>query len=354
MNKIIKISMVVLLVSCLLLSFSLPVSAQDNDHIKIVIGFTINEGENGQKIPRGSTIRHLDNGETKVYNSQNLLILNTSDSDADLVATPEGPMKANHVYSVPSGTFVNHIGNIITFYKDDQLILTVIDKEPLKNEDIGTLQTLTIPKTGGWVECAIDTGWKPNDFIAYWHCPSSPPGNLPNIINFLFTGIMPNTGSSIIQPVLQWNQGGAPGWTGSSWYVWNGGSTHTIFTPVSVGDIIYGEMYCNGINNYWNIQFYDINTAISLNLYVNTNISVNPLIGNQVFTALESYNNLNGDIYNSDMPGDTTFSDISITRYGQPLNVQWNKRIYSNSHFKMTGLDVTWSGNTTVTLHTAN
>jgi len=336
-----------------LLSFSLPVGAEDIDYTKIANGITLNDGENGQKIPWGSTIHHFDNGETEVHNSNNKLILMTSDSDADLVATPGGFMKANHIYGVPSGTIIDHVGNIIKFYKDDQLILTVIDKESDKKENDVQKTTSILPNTGGWVECAKDTGRKPDTFTANWICPSSPPGNLPNIVNFLFTGITTWTGSSIIQPVLQWNQGGAPGWSGAAWYVYSGGSSHSSYCTVSVGQSLGGSMVNYG-TTWWFITFNNYSSGSSVSLYVNTNIPLDPFIGNVVYVTLESYNTANGDIYNTDMPGDTTFSNIAIKRNGQQLPVVWYKKMFSDSHFKMTGLDVTWSGNTTVNLLAAN
>ncbi|MDD4873497.1 MAG: hypothetical protein PHE15_00745 [Dehalococcoidales bacterium] len=348
-----KIFILTLLSFCLLAPSSLPVAAQDNGYTTLTESFTINSGEKGQEIPTGAIIQHFDNGETKVYASNNSLILKTSDSYADSITTPDGLMKANHVYGVPSGTFVDHVGNILKFYDGDQLILTVIDKESDNKESKSIGTSLIIPSTGGWVECAKDTGRKPDTFAANWVCPSSPPGLQSNIVNFLFTAIETWTGGSIIQPVLQWNQGGAPGWSGASWYVYNGGSVHTDATPVSVGNNIYGYMHSQGTTT-WYISIQNLNTGGYKSLTVNTNIPVNPLIGNQVFVALESYNTSNGYIYDTDMPGDTTFSNIAITLNGQQLNVQWYKKMYSDPYFQMTGLDVTWSGNSSVTLHTAN
>jgi hypothetical protein len=346
--------MAILLVFSLLFLCNSSVYAQGNEHTKITTGFSIAGGGNTKNIPLGSTIHHFNNGETQVYDSKNSLILRTSDADADFVSTTEGLMKANHVYSVPSGTYIDHEGNVITFHKDNQLLLTVIDTKSIMDENTTNTPNVIIPKTGDWVEAGEDTGVKPSDFLAYWNCPSSPPGNSPNVCNFLFTGIEGWTGTSIIQPVLQWNQIQAPGWTGACVYAWHDGIVYTEYTPVSIGDSIRGEMYYNGANTYWSIIFYDINTSVSLCLYVNTNISVSPIIGNRVYAALESYNLLNGNLYDSDMPGTTTFQYISITRFGQPVSVTWHKKIYSNSSFQMTGRDITSPGSSTVTLHTAN
>jgi hypothetical protein len=355
MKKIVKIGMIFVITICLLLSFGLPVGVLGNDHVKITEGFTLVDGENGQRIPIGATIRHFDNGETKVYNSNNSLVLTTSDSDSDMAMTPEGPMKANHIYGVPSGTHVDHMGNTLIFSDDNnKVFLTVIDRPSMKREQINTALNTIIPNTGGWNEDAERGGLKFNLFSAYWDCPSSPPDNHSYISNFLFTGIEPPDGSSIIQPVLQWNQGGSPGWTGSAWYVYNGGSAHSTFISVSVGDTIYGEMYNNSSNNYWNIEFYDNDTYGSTALYVNTNIPHDPSAGNRAFVALETYNGNNGNIDNNDVPGDTTFSSLHLTHSSVEVSFSWTKFINTAPVFQCTNRDVTWTGTSIVNLLTNN
>ena len=128
MNKIIKISLAILLIACMLfpLSLSLPVEAQ-GESIAMTAGFNVSGSNGGQQIPIGSTIQHFKDGSTKVFNSDSSLILTTSDANSRLVATADGYQKADRIYGVPSGTLVNHNGNILKCYHNNQLILTVID-----------------------------------------------------------------------------------------------------------------------------------------------------------------------------------------------------------------------------------
>ena len=339
---------VFLLGSSLLVSLSLPVSAQNNNHIKMTDQFTLNPGEPGIHLPVRATIHHLNNGATQVFDANNVLLLTTSDANASLLPTPGGLTKANHVYGVPDATVIDHVGNIVKFKKDGRVFLTVIDDNPY-------IQKARPPSTITWNEYAYN--WTGLDtFVAYWTCPSSPASSSTNITNYLFNGIQPPDNSEIIQPVLAWNGlDGPAGWGGAAWYFYSSGSTHTSYTTVSVGNSLEG--YLHNIGGYnWDIYFYNLSTSSSRSLTAyNTNISTSPQGGNFIAIALESYNGTaDGDLYNADIPGKTRFTNIGALLNGSGVSPSWNNTIVDHPWFHMPDRDVTWSGYSSVNLTTGN
>jgi hypothetical protein len=57
---------------------------------------------------------------------------------------------------------------------------------------------------------------------------------------------------------------------------------------------------------------------------------------------------------NNDVPGHTNFANIDLRRNGSPVSYTFHKTVNSWAWPQLTNLDVTWSGQTNVTLHTAN
>jgi hypothetical protein len=359
MNKIIKIIIPMLLVICLILSFNYPVAAQGNN-TQITSEFNFDGSNGGQKIPEGSTIHHLANGTTEVYDLNNSLMLTTNDSISALVMTPNGPMKANHVYGIPNGATIDGggSGGVVRCYKDNKLVLTVIDDKlnNIANDALNQYSRIPIPGqgTGGWVEDGNASGLSPDTFNALWTCPSSPPAQRSVIIDYLFNGIEDYSGQYLIQPVLQWNVN-AGTWIGNCWFVLPGNSYHTpTAVAVSPGQTCEGSMINQGGSN-WLITFYNISMGSQISLVViNSNIPLNPPNGNYLITTLESYNTSYGLIYNYDMPGTTTFS-TSVTRNGQHPSFNWTGWVnHNNPWFQMTHCSVTTSSNIAVTLITGN
>ncbi len=357
-----KIFILALLSLCLLIPSSLPVAAQDIDYTTLTESFTLNSGEKGQELPTGAIIQHFENGETKVYDSNKSLILKTGDDYAALVTTPSGSMKANHVYGVPDGTEIYRDGNILTFFKDKKLILTVIDRESDSVTNINSNAEYNgvpgIINAGGWVEYARDAGVDLDYFSANWTCPSDPPTYRSNVMTFLFIGISPMDRGCIIQPVLQWNNEDErdDSWTGCVWYACRYSAIHSAAIDVSTGDSVTGYM-SNITIDTWYVDFRNNSTSTSVSLaFYDTSIFPESLFGNEIYCTLESYyyHNPNAILFDYDMPGDTTFSNINITLNGDDVDADWDEFYGSELAFGLlTDLDVDISGST-ITLNTAN
>ena len=345
MKKKIKLIIISLFVLCAVIGIPQTVVAEKNDCVAIDKSISVDETSNGYQIPKGSTIHHKVNGITDIF-SKNERILSINEAEASFVVTPNGLMKANRVYEVPSGTYVDDKGQTLYFIYNDTLILTVIDDK----FDSKSVED-TIPATGGWVEAAWETGKKPDYFYSEWEVPSDPYNPQQDIVNFLFPGILNYSGSALIQPVLEWNNSGSGGWTISAWYVTSGRYVRASVESASEGDLIIGTLENYGDSD-WHIVITNDDTDEFSILSVGTDIPVDPIIGNVLCIAFESYHLTNGNIYDTDVPGTTDFENISITKNGNPINMQWSDQFWGSFPY-LTDLDVTWSGVSEVTLHTA-
>jgi len=367
-KKLLKMFIATLLISCLILSFNLPAGAHDL-YIKITNGFNLDGSTNGQRLPLGATIHHFNNGKTEVRDSNNYLILTTNDSEAGLVTTPEGAMKANHVYHVPDGTYINHVGDNLKCYINNRLILTIIDTPTNRVIPNNPRPHVTNNPIHDNVESAIQI-ISPDTFNANWICPSNPPQPSPYITNYLWNGIEAELSSNhsfvgLIQPVLMWHQNGTNTWTGAAWYVYHDGnidgSVESPDCPVSSGDSCSGNMHYNSYNN-WEITFYNNTSHLLRGLIVSTSIipTPGPDMTNYELITLETFDfsgSQNPYVTNGMLPGTTTFNGIVLTKYGQNINSNWIADYpYLRQHdfSNLTNLSVTWSGNTLVTLHTGN
>lgn len=354
-------------------SLSLPVAAQDGS-VVMTAGFNVSGSNGGRQIPIGSTIQHFSDGTTKVFDASNSLILTTSDADSKLVATADGYQKADRMYGVPSGTLVNHSGNILKCYNDNQLILTVIDTTSDNNVTSNSSQQVhNFP-----IINATQTT-SPDYFDAHWNCPNSPPNpDNSDVVNFIWDGIQTNNNNYLIQPVLQWNQtmpapGGVNGagcWTGAATYVYPGGYVYTYYYyPVSPGDSCEGTLQYNPVNGYsygyWTVMFYDNSkdTGVGLDIQ-STNIPVNPPGGNLAILELETFDAAATygpppppHLANGMIPGTTAFTNIILTKNGQNVNGNWTTMVWNSFYYdeyNLTNLRVTTSGNTSVTMYTPN
>jgi len=161
-----------------------------------------------------------------------------------------------------------------------------------------------------------DNGWQTSFWafgnsytyvFGYWYVPNAPPV-WSNQIIFFFNSLENNGGSEIIQPVLQWNQGGAPCsncWTMSSWYVIGSSGVYSAFVPVSSGALIYGLLTLSG--GTWYIYGY-VNGVLTTTLTVaSATVGVQPWAQAMV---LEAYN-INGCNYYPS-PGSLTVYDVIL------------------------------------------
>ncbi|MEA1895523.1 MAG: hypothetical protein U9N36_10070 [Euryarchaeota archaeon] len=290
-------------------------------------------------IPPGSVIDHSADGTTTVYAPNGTCILTAQDSKADMIGTPSGKsLPATHLHQVPSGSRICTVGDGVTkVYMNETCILTVVNQDQEVN---------TIPDVDGWIESSYD--WSVDElweFNAYWHVPSSPPSPESGTIDFLFNAIEPSTADAIVQPVLEWNQGGSGRWTGSAWTGSGGDYYHSDPIDVSVGDKIKGILAWDDDYNSWLVDVHDMTTGEKTFIHSH-NVGDTSLA---VFTALEGY----GVEDDTDVPGDTTFYDMSFRDSDfNTVDIEWEKHIMSG--VPLTGLEVESSSDEWVKLHTAN
>jgi len=139
-----------------------------------------------------------------------------------------------------------------------------------------------------------DNGWQ-TSFWAFgnsytyvygqWYVPAAPASRETQII-FFFNSLENAAGNEIIQPVLQWNQGGAANqWTMSSWYVIGSSGYHSSFVTVAPGALITGVLNLSG--GIWYIYGY-VNGALTTTLTVaSSTIGAQP---DAQAMVLEAYN----------------------------------------------------------------
>lgn len=353
MKKLIGIVIAIII----LLALAVPAMADDNNYVTVAAQFTVGR-DDGYRLPLGSEVRHLANGDTEVYRTDGSLLLRAKDFDAKMVPAPGGPAKATHVFGVPSKTHVVNKGNVVEFFQDKQLILKVVD-QPLK-------MSPPVPPAASsyaypWIEDAYDTGKVVSDSMCDWLVPHMPTSHNPNVISYIFNDIQNPTGTEILQPVLEWNAYLANRWSISTWYVWNSGANRAVSpaVPVVQGNYIMGEIHWYG--DSWQMVITclsggdtGIDVTTSWNPYTSPGLLVN--------WALEGY--LNGvpaglGVY--DVPDNTTFNDLMLYLNGSPISYTLHKRtdadpgqIHKDPNIDPY-LNVTWNGNqTSVTLYTPN
>lgn len=314
MKKLHLVGIVALLLIGLLAWGIGPAFAQGEDYKKIDKSLSPLEGDDVHSIPVGSVIYHLPNGITEVRGPNNELVFKARDSEASLVTTPFGPQRATHVFEVENGSLIDEAvkGEITRVYKDDVLVLTVV------NKDKGS--RVPAPAMGDrWIEWAEDeTVSELEYFDADWEVPADPDSPGANTIVYLFNGIEPDEGGKIIQPVLEWNSGY---WYGRSWYVWGDGpNDYYRSTYINVdgddevrGTMEYGEVYAN----FWYVEFYNIDEDESTGFYTNA-LSNEDLM---VYVTLEEGQDVDGD---EDIVGDTLFHNMSFEdSLGSPVAISW-------------------------------
>jgi len=148
--------------------------------------------------------------------------------------------------------------------------------------------------------------------FGYWYVPNAPPVWSSQVI-FFFNSLENAAGTEIIQPVLQWNQGGAPNqWTMSSWYVIGSSGFHSSFVTVAPGALIYGLLTLSG--GTWYIYGY-VNGALMTTITVaSATIGAQPDAQSMV---LEAYNIGACNQYPS--PGSLTVYNVIL--YDNMVNV---------------------------------
>ncbi len=332
MKRISIIGIIILIITLLASTVTvIPVIGAGDNFVKIQKGFTIDSSQPGQRLEKGSIIHHFANGVTEVYGANKSLKFKTKESENDIIITPHGPQKANRVYNVPSGSQIDHQGNITKIYSSNDCVLTIIDDK--QKQDIKTPATSADP----WIECAATDNINLTMFDALWNVPTSPPNS--NAIDFYFTGIQPADGSIIIQPVLQWNNI-ISGWSLSSWDYWNGGSVQSTPISVATGDPIHGNMtYSNGL---WVISTWKEGSASS-----GTSIMANLTSQNiAAFCTLEcglgtgTNGAVNGD---GDMPGGSYFTRMTFLNGSTVVTPTWHEGVGDKTSLTAADYEVKFS-----------
>jgi len=295
---------------------------------------------NTYTVPSGSIIIHSKDGITRVFSQNGKEVVCANDEKAKKIATPGGFVPATYVHQVPSGSEVLRDGNVTMVYFNGEHILTEINE----NED----SVATAQDYDGYIETASD--WSVNElrsFSAYWTVPSDPPSPESDTVNFLFPAIEPSDGSEIIQPVLEWNNGGTGCWKGSAWYSTNGQYYHS--TPITVQSSHTLEGAMDWIESYgeWSTYLKDISTGAETSIY-SSNFGSTDLA---VFAAYEGYNIQD----NSDVPGDTTFYNMDfLDTHNHAVDITWAPWVSSSASQYLTGLSVQIDSDSSVRLLTAN
>jgi hypothetical protein len=342
---IITISTILAIIGVLAMS-SGPVLANDESYTVINEALSVTVNNPGRQIPQGSTIKHLENDTTEIYNANKSLVLKARDSEAKLITTPSGLKKATYVYNVPNKSRVEDIGNTIRVYDNETLILTIIYPDVMKS------RRMIVPsvESVNYVEDGYDTGKNIDYFAADWVVPAFADSPSSTATNFLWIGVMPYIGGAVVQPVLEWNQGSSHDWTGRAWYAdLYGGTTSATPIDVSEADQISGGVH-NTSSNYWDVVFYDDDTSEFSSLTVYAAFGINPSTGHSICWVLESFN-IQDD---NDVPGDTTFTNISLKKNGSSVSFSVNEWINTTYFSMLSGKDVTWSGTSWVKLNTNN
>jgi hypothetical protein len=160
---------------------------------------------------------------------------------------------------------------------------------------VATADGATVPTINGWVESANTHSLGAMSYIhVEWNIPAAP-GTRTSQTVYFFPGFEHYGGTTtIMQPVLAWNQGGSgiAGWSAASWNCCHSGSTfHSGYIPAS-GSTMSGDVSGNGCNtstgvcSTWAITTYIWSTQRSTTL----NTSAFGLSMNWVFGgALEVY-----------------------------------------------------------------
>ncbi|KAJ7839701.1 hypothetical protein B0H14DRAFT_1066269 [Mycena olivaceomarginata] len=233
------------------------------------------------------------------------------------VLAPGGYRANTNLHEIPAGGSLAHVGtDIHIIAANGTVVQKVTAGTPTK------VKAAVSPLETGWVAYAswLNTGSSAiSSFTTSWKVPPVPTANHGQTV-FLFNSIEPNSGTAILQPVLQYGPSAAGGgafWAVASWYL---DSSNTFFTtPVrtTAGTTLNGIITLtssSGSSFNYNTQF----TGIS-----GTSLSITGAAQLTWATeTLEAY----GVTTISDYPaGSTVFSGINLKlASGAVPSVSWS------------------------------
>lgn len=375
-------TLVILIIMLLSLAIPKAIFAESAEATAIDDEFTLLDDGTGTKIPAGATVIHYNTGITEVRDSQNKLLMRVKDSDSKQMQLPKETVSASSVYEIPDGSNINlEDDGSITVSKDGIHLLTVADYKRMKEADflkkyggtykIAGFDLLSVGKNlvksiikppltkeitnqpgyldayfGPHVEAAVDSDVDYlGNFSAYWDVPSSPTSPYADTCIYIWNGVEDAAQTDVLQPVLKYTQAG--GWDCLAYYGVDGSYFHSTAIDASVYDDIKGVINHGPIQ--WAVAIFNETTGLGRSITVTgvSNLSLNAWL----YCLLEAY----GVWYNTQMPGDTLFHNMSVKdNNSQTIDVNWYSDVNAGWAANLSGLSVSVISDAMVSVSTAN
>ncbi|SNQ58934.1 hypothetical protein [Candidatus Methanoperedens nitratireducens] len=280
---------------------------------------TKSELKNNTAVTKNKTLNHPINPVHLLPGQEilpNGVIVNISDLNASIIksgnvtlsnASTQGMARINAIHETEW-----HLRQTLNLSRNDVLSMACNAAGECSYKVTKHIETTAtsskIPTYNNWTESAsyYENGGN-NFFAAHWRVPSSPTGPTGQTI-FLFPGLEPESSPlNILQPVLQWGQGGRNRWELQSYYVIGNQINDTgIIVNASEGDTVFGviQQYPNG-SGHWYVDAYDLTSGGSSSISVSSLSNVYPYVYG---AALEVYNVNTCNQF----PGSTDFYNIVV------------------------------------------
>ena len=319
-------------------------------------------------VPPGSLVYHSDDGITLVYAPDGKIIVKARDFDAKTVPMsglipvpgrnitarePKWATLVSAVSAVPNCTHIYEpfkfytedrgwiIGNAVKSYGPDGTLLLIGTSEKRTTcEKTVEIQKLGDSEFSGVLERTEDHVNTLDEFTAYWDCPSAPPSPNPDVSVLLFNAVQDYTDwGRVMQPILCWSTENGF-WNAYS--MWGPDEPEGDFYPagpamyVDVGDKLKGEIKWDDTAGCWHVCLYNLDKGT-------TSCVDSDVVGDNaeldIFTVLEAPAPYHVSDF-TDLPGDTTFYDMSLKSQGTPVDIEWVKNVNSTAKGLIPELDV--------------
>jgi len=219
---------------------------------------------------------------------------------------------------VPSHTLITKSEKGMTFTFPNGTVEIVAERAhsylPIFTSKVGASEP------DGWRTSAWSWGTNYNYFTASWNVPAAPTTTNGQCL-FFFNSFQHESGGilDILQPVMQYNCNGHPGWTVASWY----GSSQYVQSPsapIKTGDTVVGVMEVR--SNVWHIEAYVAGNLIA-------HLAISNTRGNSTYyqtmnsaqVALEMYSVRDCSYYPS--TNTVEWTQMSIKDQGQTATPKW-------------------------------
>ncbi|KAF9266520.1 hypothetical protein L218DRAFT_72665 [Marasmius fiardii PR-910] len=162
----------------------------------------------------------------------------------EMVMTPGGLRPKSSVIQIPEGGSIKVTATEIHLLDSSNTIVHTAPKTEAKVSPASATTGAPPPLQTGWISWAQwrRTSSPIQEFVTTWTVPPNPPANNGQLL-YLFNGLEPDTGTAILQPVLQWGfspAGGGPYWAVSNWYVSDKTTYWSTLQNVTVGQSLQG------------------------------------------------------------------------------------------------------------------